>query len=748
MKFGAAAALAVVILIGAASPAGAHADLVTSDPPSGTTLQRAPSVVRLTFSEPVDPAFTRVAVRGTSGFTKAPTSIVAEQGRTLVISLPSLASGPYAITYTTTTTDGHTASGDVLIGVGKGAQLRSLGPADPVGAGAVLDGAAKAARVGWYVALALVVGALAWGWLIPPEEPGSDARRLVTRRVRRVIVIGWAALAAISAARIAVLLASLAAAAPAASLGSIVGRLRPTTAGQAWFVLLDVAVVAGLFVRRDARRLLAAAVVVVSVAEAATGHAALGPHRVASVVAVTLHLLALSLWGGGLLVLASLLMSRRWRALPGFQRTALLNQFFRRFGRLALVSVGVLLATGGVMAWIQLGGIDALTSSDYGTILRVKLVIIAVALPLGAWHRLAGVRRSMPRTVPVEVALVVAVVVAGSVLATETPGRLASASTALTAAAPPTDSDACLTAVIETSECWQRYVTHMTRTAGPEAAIAEVRDLYEKSDVVKGECHQLVHTIGRHAFEEMGDAKQALRFTDPLCNSGYQHGVTEEAIAKLSSEALTTQLPTFCTPVTYRQYSFDHHNCAHGVGHGIATQKKEDVFASTPFCELFADPWETQSCYGGVFMQKVIGDISGASADPHAENPIWPCDVVPEVQKGQCYLISTGRVLRLLDYDWEAAFAVCDNVETNYRETCYLSMGRDISGYTNFEPAPMRDLCLRAGALGPEPCIRGAVQTTVDDEHGPSRGTKLCAIVPAEFRLSCRLALAESLAQL
>ena len=45
-------------------------------------------------------------------------------------------------------------------------------------------------------------------------------------------------------------------------------------------------------------------------------------------------------------------------------------------------------------------------------------------------------------------------------------------------------------------------------------------------------------------------------------------------------------------------------------------------------------------------------------------------------------------------------------------------MGRDISGYTNFEPRQMLDLCMHAGKLGPSRCLRGAVQTTVDNDHG------------------------------
>jgi hypothetical protein len=355
----------------------------------------------------------------------------------------------------------------------------------------------------------------------------------------------------------------------------------------------------------------------------------------------------------------------------------------------------------------------------------------------------------LPRTAAVEAVIVLAIVVVASVLASRTPARVAASGATLAASAKPTTPNACRKAAIETSECWQRYFSYVVDGRGPEAAIRQLRLTTKTSKIVLSECHQLVHTIGRQTFDKLNSAPASLKFSTPLCNSGFQHGVIEEAIARLAPDELRAELPTFCTPgAQYRAYSFDHHNCTHGVGHGIATQKKEDVFASTPFCEVLSDSWEVQSCYGGVFMQKVIGDINGSSSDDHLDDPVWPCDIVPDVQKGACYLISTGRVLRLVDYDWDKAFAICDNVEAGYVVTCYESMGRDISGYTNFEPIESRDLCMKAGKLGPEPCLRGAAQTMVDNDHEPAHALAMCKAAPVAFIANCLRVVDEAVAQL
>ena len=204
----------------------------------------------------------------------------------------------------------------------------------------------RSARVGWYVGLGLLVGALVWGWLMPPREPGSAPRRVIHRYVRRFVVAGWALLLAATTARVALLLASLTTVSPGTGLSTIVGRLRPTVAGRAWFVVFDVAVLAAVLVRRDARRWLAATAVVLAVGEAATGHAAVGPHPLVATASVSLHLLALAVWGGGLFLLGPLLVSRAWRAAPAYQRQAVINQFLRRFSQLALGAVALLFVTG------------------------------------------------------------------------------------------------------------------------------------------------------------------------------------------------------------------------------------------------------------------------------------------------------------------------------------------------------------------------------------------------------------------
>lgn len=83
-----------------------------------------------------------------------------------------------------------------------------------------------------------------------------------------------------------------------------------------------------------------------------------------------LHLMAVASWLGGL---AALLVALH--KVPGIERAAV-----RRFSRVAFVSVLVLAVTGVYQSWRQLGSWSALTGTDYGQLLLLKVGLVAVLL--------------------------------------------------------------------------------------------------------------------------------------------------------------------------------------------------------------------------------------------------------------------------------------------------------------------------------------------------------------------------------
>lgn len=116
MRHAAAAAAAVALLVATnlGGPAAAHAFLEQASPRVGAQVAVAPTEVRLSFSEPVEPAFCAVAVAGPPGFGGAgPPKVAAADRRVLTVALRSpTPPGRYVVRWRVVSVDSHVTQGD------------------------------------------------------------------------------------------------------------------------------------------------------------------------------------------------------------------------------------------------------------------------------------------------------------------------------------------------------------------------------------------------------------------------------------------------------------------------------------------------------------------------------------------------------------------------------------------------------------------------------------------------------------
>lgn len=165
-----------------------------------------------------------------------------------------------------------------------------------------------------------------------------------------------------------------------------------------------------------------------------TGHA-IGGQGVEGIVhpaADVLHLIAAAAWVGGLLPLVLLLAAAGTdNATLAVVRTATL-----RFSNLGIACVAALLVSGFVNSWYLVGSIPALTTTDYGRLLSIKLSLFSVMIAIAAvnWSRLtpklvqnadlAGAqqaRRRLRRNAAIEAVLGTAIIVIVAMLGTLPP---------------------------------------------------------------------------------------------------------------------------------------------------------------------------------------------------------------------------------------------------------------------------------------------------------------------------------------
>lgn len=113
---------------------------------------------------------------------------------------------------------------------------------------------------------------------------------------------------------------------------------------------------------------------------AASGHAASSTNHEASVSSLFLHLVAVSVWVGGLL--AVLVVGRAW----GPHLTVVVS----RFSQLAVIAVVVIALSGAINGALRLGSPAGLVST-YGLLLLGKTALLLMLVLIGQWHRAATI---------------------------------------------------------------------------------------------------------------------------------------------------------------------------------------------------------------------------------------------------------------------------------------------------------------------------------------------------------------------
>ncbi len=286
--------------------------------------------------------------------------------------------------------------------------------------------------------------------------------------------------------------------------------------------------------------------------------------------------------------------------------------------------------------------------------------------------------------------------------------------------------------------CYRGKYRALIKKEGVGAAIADLKSRYG-DPMVRSQCHQLAHVIGREAKYLYPAVAEAFRHGDGFCWSGYYHGVMEAIVADAPPSELPRLLDSFCVEIPGKErFSFDYYNCVHGLGHGIMAIHQNELPASLAFCDNLSGGWERDSCWSGAFMENIIADEVSHTAKYLSSDPHYPCNAVDARYRDTCYRMQTSRMLTIVGGDFQKVFGLCREVEEVFRSTCYQSLGRDASGKQISDIAKTRAVCL----LGQDEreksnCIVGAVKDFISYYHSNREARELCETLPAELQSIC-----------
>jgi copper transport protein len=452
MRLTVAGTAAVFVSLTLAATAFGHAELLRTDPREGRTLERSPRAVVLTFSEGIDPALVRLEVRAAGRrVDRGGPSHPDGREEVVAVALAPRLEGTLVARYRVISEDGHPVAKSLKFRVrprpvgedeaaapapgGETTPPAAPAPERNVGhldteAGNVTEVAFAAARGLGYLAIALAIGGALFlfvAWLPGLAQVAGGQREWLgistafARRLRHV-VLGAVVIGLLASATSIVLEAATAAGVTfwAALDRDVIDSVSSTRPVEAWSVriivwfMLGAVLVAALRPRRvpvlrptvlgsagaavgpapSRLQLLVFGALALGLAFTAPMAGHTGEHAPTGLLICTdtMHVLCMSAWLGGLVMLL-LVLGLAARRLPGRERTQLMAVVVGRFSILARFAVLILLLTGVAQSVALVGSVGALLDTEYGLLVLAKIVLFAVLIALGGFNQ----RWALPR---------------------------------------------------------------------------------------------------------------------------------------------------------------------------------------------------------------------------------------------------------------------------------------------------------------------------------------------------------------
>jgi hypothetical protein len=322
------------------------------------------------------------------------------------------------------------------------------------------------------------------------------------------------------------------------------------------------------------------------------------------------------------------------------------------------------------------------------------------------------------------------------------------------------------------------------------------------------------HGIGIAAYRSPETVAQTFALCTADFQSGCYHGVIQAyfADARGGDAGLTPgKLNGLCEPYRAPDKRWLEFQCAHGIGHGVMAVESHHLLRALDSCDLLADRFEKEACWGGAFMENVVNatqphhmhvtrvadvdehaahagaahagaghdsashamaghDMAGhdmasmpgmAGMSGHGEHgdaqpfmaldprePLYPCTAVKPQHRQACYLMQTSAILYANHGDFRDAAAQCARAPEAYRNTCYVSLGRDANSWSRGSREQAVRYCTAAPDVGQPYCIVGVVKNIVDVTADPRDGLSFCRLAPDATKPACFTAVGQEIALL
>ena len=425
-----------------ARQASAHPGLDGSVPAANAVLEVAPPNIELDFNETVDAQLASIELYDENA-TLIPTGAPASVTDDTVVqaSVPTIGDGVYVVVWRVPSADGHVVDGvfSFQVGLQSGIDVGAL--SDRVSANAAATSTVgrldTSARLLALIGLIVVVGGGALACQSVGRSIGQSSEDEPQDSPNRTLLwMAWIFLLVGSLGSFGLYGAKVVAGSPSDAIKpSVWGKIVGSHTASVLLVRIVLVIALGGLLLAFARRagdVWRGAALAISTALVLTyssiGHANVQDPAALWIAIDAVHLTAVALWVGGLLMIA--FGTSAWLTDPDTE------PIVRRFSASALVAIPVIVATGVAQTMKLAGNLDDVTSTSWGRTLLVKVAVVTVLVAIGGvsqWVLRSDGPSALKRNVLVEALIGIVVLGLAAALVTLPPQPVA-ASKVFTAA--------------------------------------------------------------------------------------------------------------------------------------------------------------------------------------------------------------------------------------------------------------------------------------------------------------------------
>ncbi len=298
----------------------------------------------------------------------------------------------------------------------------------------------------------------------------------------------------------------------------------------------------------------------------------------------------------------------------------------------------------------------------------------------------------------------------------------------------------CATISGDKIPCYEKELIPLVDAGGPKLAMGALMQVAKGDRDVRGFGHVYAHAIGMHAFDADRNVERTFSSCTDAFQSGCYHGVIEAYFAS-SGRVDSSSVRQLCGPWSQPGvYGWLRFQCVHGLGHGLTMHYAHDLVSALAGCDLLAESWDRESCYGGAFMENVVD-----ATEPHhgmpgmamaeearrfkqvdANDLNYPCTILAERYLTSCYQNQVSVIMHFDDHDMPRVASDCMKVPERYRHMCFTGFGTDINSLVIGDHQEAIHLCGTAPEQYRDWCIIGVVKNIIDVTAKTADGVSFC----------------------